>query len=96
MALNRVGTVNAPLLLLARAGCLCAFVCVAAGAQAPAKVANEQGLRTAADVGTPAAQLAYAEALARTSPAEATRWAQKAAAQGLGAAWYWLAEHVAW
>lgn len=47
-------------------------------------------LKASAEAGDAAAQLAYARALKDSDETAARQWAQKAADQGLGEAWYWL------
>lgn len=61
---------------------------VIASAQAPQAKPSLQSLKAAAEAGSAEAQLAYAKAL--NPKPEARVWAQKAADQGLGEAWFWL------
>jgi uncharacterized protein YecT (DUF1311 family) len=56
----------------------------------PLVAAQSDALRRIAETGDARAELDYAKAIRKASEEDAREWAQKAADQGLGEAWYWL------
>lgn len=67
------------------------LICFASLTSLAATTKND--LYTQANRGNAQAQLAYAKSLPPSAKAEAFKWAQKAADQGMAEAWYWMGEN---